>query len=68
MLDARMDSSKYLEKANNKSERFWPIYFKFIMVPFMMSSAVVSIVTVLFQWKVHGEFDTQHLFHAFRFL
>lgn len=68
MLDACKDPSKYLEKANNKSERFWPIYFKFIMIPFMMSSAVVSIVTVIFQWKAHGEFDTEHLFHAFRFL
>lgn len=55
-------------RANDRSERLWPIYLKFAMGGFMISSAVIAAATVLFQWIMKEEFDVKHLFHPFKFV
>lgn len=65
VIDATQDIFVFLAAANSKSERLWPIYLKFAMGGYMISSAVTSVATVLFQRIMEREFDVKELFHPF---
>lgn len=64
-IDAREDWFKFLLNADNKSKWMWMIYLKFVVGGFLISTVAASMMSVLFQWKMHGNVDLKYLFHPY---
>lgn len=67
-LDNGTELYQFLIEANAKSEWIWCAYFKFIMGGYLISITVQTVVSVLDYWIKNQQFDTDHLYHAYRTL
>lgn len=65
-LDATQDSYQFLLNANEKSERMWPIYLKYVISGFLGILAANSVASVIIQQRKNQDFDVTYLFHAYK--
>ncbi|XP_031624982.1 odorant receptor 63a-like [Contarinia nasturtii] len=58
--------SGFLEHANNKSELFWRIFFKYVMIGYFISLTLEATIPVLSNWSTEESFNAEYLYNAYR--
>lgn len=67
-LDKNKDPKKYLEAANEKSEKIWNFYFKFVMPGYFVNMICASTASVFLGFYMNGYFDKNIAFLPYYFV
>ncbi|XP_055310916.1 putative odorant receptor 69a [Sitodiplosis mosellana] len=62
------DSLRFLTQANNRSEWFWDLFFKFVLGGFIGIFSTLSVASVLLCLMWNGYFDVALVFHPCRYI
>lgn len=66
-LDKNDESIEFLIETNATCNWIWEIYLKFGVGGFAINQIVASTLSVLYFWFVNRNFDTQFLYHPYKF-
>lgn len=61
--DANEEESNFLVEANNKSERLWQIFFKYLLPSIAIPNALNGFTSIAKSFIMIGHFDTQYSHH-----
>lgn len=64
--DETQVSFQFLARANTLSESIMNIYMKYMMGGFAINAIVGCVVSMIYCWIIHGNFDTNYLFLPYK--
>lgn len=59
------DSYEHLVRVNNKSEKIWQLYFKFVMLGFFICTNTLVVISLVHCYIVNGAFDISLVFKPY---
>lgn len=64
-IDAKEDSYLYLLEANDKSNRMWGYYFKFMLAT-ASNTAILATLSAISCYSTYGKLDEKFLYHPYK--